>query len=601
MSRSSRRSSSLAILALASALAWGCGSGEPADGTEPGTGGLAEDTESSSAEPGASASAGSSGADPGSSAGDESGAPDDTGAPGETGDDPVPGCVNGVDLSSTQHDYLGAVEDCELVAELYEDHFSTAEPRRIIHVAPPSGSADGVGSKDDPRRDLKSALEAAEPGDHFHLAPGVYPMNEVRDAFGHAGSLVFLSADGTREDKIVVRTDPDLYDPAAGQVATIDFEFGNAWPNHRRFSFSLSGSHWILQGLELRNFEANGIWVSGTHNLIRDNEIHHANHDGTNNFGLVVAATSGPSYNLVMGNHLHHSGGLDGAGNLVDLGGSNGGCTYSETRQGYDSDLEGIDASSTWDEFADAKDAPDSEFYFYNNVVHHCHNGIATKNNSEGPFYILSNVISDAENGIKITLSHSVVRNNIVFRDEFLGVGILVGWSAGSGWFSQLVHGVNITVSNNTIVGAGEGTSHYTGWNLVLQDNAFLDVGTAHHLRRNTYDWYGSSWPGVVGEWVYGDLSPEHPYYEWMPQALQDRAGHYHRVDATGNVYPSEPALTVGVEGDLYDLAGTTFSDDHVIVDSATLEEHMRDPAAGDYRRNDGDPGPLAAAGSGMR
>ena len=38
-----------------------------------------------------------------------------------------------------------------------------------------------------------------------------------------------------------------------------------------------------------------------------------------------------------------------------------------------------------------------------------------------------------------------------------------------------------------------------------------VDVSHAHHLWRNAYGWYPKSWPGVVGEWVYADLTPERP------------------------------------------------------------------------------------------
>jgi hypothetical protein len=537
----------------------------------------------------------------GSSSAGSSSTADSSGEAGSTGDAPVDGCAHDDVLASRLHGFRGALEDCAQVGALYDEHFTIGDPVRVIHVAPPEGALDGVGTKADPRRDLKGALEAAEAGDHFHLAPGVYPMDEIRDTFGHEGSLVFLASHGTRADKIVVQTDPELYDPDNGVVATIDFQFGNGWPNHRTFAMFLTGSHWVLQGLEIENMASRGIWVSGTHGLVRDCEIHHVDHDGTDNHGLVVAATSGPSYNLVMGNHFHHSGILDDAGNVADLGGLNGGCIYSETRQGYDSDMSGIDETSSWEEFAAAKNAPDSEFYYYGNVVHDCHNGIATKNNSEGPFYVLSNVVSNAHNGIKITLAHSVVRNNIVYRDDFLGTGILVGWSASSGMISQVLNGVGFTIANNTIVGADSGTDHFGGWDLRLHDNVFVDVGTAHRLARNVYEWYTNDWPGVVGEWAYADLDADHPYYEYMPQALQDRAGVFRRVEALGNVYPAEPTLVPEVESDFYDLGGTVFSDDHTIVDSATLREHMRDPDAGDHRRDDDDPGPLAGVGSGMR
>jgi hypothetical protein len=210
-------------------------------------------------------------------------------------------------------------------------------------------------------------------------------------------------------------------------------------------------------------------------------------------------------------------------------------------------------------------------------------------------------VIYDVSNGIKITLAFSLVRNNIIYRNERLNNGILVGWSASNGWLSQFTHGVGITVANNTIVGAQNGTAHYTGWNLRVIENVFVDVESAHHLQRNAYAWYPDSWPGVVGEWVYADLTAAHPYYDYMPVFLQEMAGEYRRVEASGNVYPARPELSVGVESDFYHLAGTTFSEDHRIVDSSTLRAHMLDPEANDYRRDPADPGPLDGVGSGVR
>jgi hypothetical protein len=158
-----------------------------------------------------------------------------------------------------------------------------------------------------------------------------------------------------------------------------------------------------------------------------------------------------------------------------------------------------------------------------------------------------------------------------------------------------------MTISNNTIVGANEGMTHYTGWNLRLLNNVMVDVGNTHKMLRNSYNWYPDSWPGVIGDWAYADLTPTHPYYPYMPRFLRDMVGEYHKVVASGNVYPMVPALSMGVESEYYNLGGTTFSDDYEVIDASVLKAHMRNANADDYRRDPNNLGPLQNVGSKMR
>jgi hypothetical protein len=138
-----------------------------------------------------------------------------------------------------------------------------------------------------------------------------------------------------------------------------------------------------------------------------------------------VFGTGGPTYNLVINSH-----------------------TYSVTRQHYNSDFGSLDGNPTWEVVQAVLAPPDSEVYFFNNLVHHCQgNGLGTKNaGADGPFYFLSNVVHSAGNGIKTSLNHSVVGNNIVYVGEWMNNGFLWGWSPGTGVYSQLANGVGITV-----------------------------------------------------------------------------------------------------------------------------------------------------------
>lgn len=58
------------------------------------------------------------------------------------------------------------------------------------------------------------------------MAPGVYEMSQIRDTFGHERSRLITNNDGEAGRPIVLRTDPDVYDPE-NAVAVLDFGYGN--------------------------------------------------------------------------------------------------------------------------------------------------------------------------------------------------------------------------------------------------------------------------------------------------------------------------------------------------------------------------------------
>ncbi len=272
------------------------------------------------------------------------------------------------------------------------------------------------------------------------------------------------------------------------------------------------------------------------------------------------------------------------------------------TRQSYDSNTDSHGADPTWEEVQSVLAPADSEVYYFNNLVHHCHgNGLGTKNSgSDGPFYFLSNVIHISGNGIKASLNHSVVRNNIIYAGEWMDNAMLWGWSPSTDIYAQIANAVGITVENNTFVGAPVGIAHRGGWNGLLRNNLFIDTTEPHRLISTWYSWH-NGWPWVVGEYVYGDLTAEHPYFPEMPTALQSRVGHYFRLQAQGNVYSAEPLITADVVGGHYDLRGSTLSNDHTVLPVETIESHLQDPAGSDYRRSPTDPGPIAGVGSAIQ
>ena len=515
-------------------------------------------------------------------------------------------------------DFQGAKADQALIDDLMNQHFSIHPAQRVIYVAPfiPGSTAEGSGdTEDDPRRNLKAVLENAQPGDHIYLAPGIYRIDQERDNFSRKSSLFILDNSGTADNKIVLKTDPNRFDPKNGVIAQIDFGFDNSHPNHDNHAFGLYGSHWVFEDLEIRNFNDWGFYISGKYNLIRNNNIHHVHHIASNNTGLIVIAGSGQLNNLVMNNHLHHSGRMDQTGNLLPASeqtGSNGGCTYSVTRQHY-ATYENLNAAGinlaknknypwqdmSWEDISQYIAPSDDHVYFYRNLVDHCFPyGLATKNEAEGKFYFLSNVIHSAKHGIKITLSHSQVRNNIIYKDTMMEDVIHFGSTPnGIKIVPQIMNAVDIHITNNTFVGTDIGIIHRAGWNSEVSNNLFLDIPEPHYIQYNYY-----AWALVTGEYLFGDLDSSHPYFDEMPQGLRDQIGHYQKLRSENNVYTTDPSFKTHVSEEHIDYLPTNrLSDNYSVLSSETIRAYLVDPEHQDYRINRTDRGPLDDIGSGIQ
>jgi MYXO-CTERM domain-containing protein len=486
--------------------------------------------------------------------------------------------------ASTVHPFEGAPEDQALVDQVLSGWFPTTPPTNVVYVAPPDGTSVGTGSASDPRRDLIAVVAEATAGTAIYLAPGIYPMSQIRDQFGHPSSVIRTRASGTRGNPIIVTTDPALYDPAAGQVAVLDFDYENQHPGVRTMSFDISHGFWLVEQLELRKMDGRGIWLRGHDNVIRNNYLHHVDTTGTNNQGLIlIIASGGPTNNVIAGNHFSHVGVLDRAsGALQDPGGVNVGCIYTETRQTYDSVPPNVLPA-------------DSHAYIYNNYAHHCAYGYATKNQGEGPYFFLSNVAHDVRTGVRNTFSKSVIRNNIVFAgagDVGLGSGISNGGAASSSFWSRFYNGHESEISHNTVVGAKRGIWYYSGWSVRSHHNLILSVDEGLHVHRNQYPWYNDgAWPGIRGEWLLGDLGPAHPYFAQMPADLQAKAGVFLKFSSVENCYDAEPVIAAAdfVQPE-NDVTGMIADENHQIIPQAAItdlfvdtQSYVRDFESGAY------------------
>lgn len=496
-------------------------------------------------------------------------------------------------------------EDLALVADLLAQRLDI-EPERIVYVAPGDGP-DGSGTRDDPRRDLIAVFEEAEAGTAIHLAPGVYDMSAIRDRFGHVDSTLWTSAGGEPGRPIVVRTDPELYEPG-GATAVLDFGYENEALGARTSAVVVRHDFWVFERFEMRRVRDRGFWVSGYDNTFRELHLHHADTAGDNNQGLILmAASSRPTNNVILGCHLHTVGNIDrSTDTLLDRGSVNGGCFYTETRLTYDSAIPPAGHEASLAEWEARLLPPDSHVYLIGNRVHDCYYGLGLKNHSRGPYYFLGNLITDVEVGIFTPFTDNVIRNNIV-----VGADIWIGRSGGDDpsatFFKMTGNGARSEVSYNTVVGGR--LSLQGGWASRLHHNLVVAGGPPVHVQRNQYYWYeGGAWPGIRGEYLIGDLDATHPFYHVMPGYMRELA--YERLRLEDNCYDQEPAIApADFTQPVADVTGMIFDVRYRVLSAAERAALFVDEAAGDYRLRDdvgldcgarlgwGTPAPVADAG----
>lgn len=492
--------------------------------------------------------------------------------------------------SANAQPYTPTAEDLALVEPILAGRVDV-EPEEIIYVAPPGGP-DGDGSAQSPRRDLISVVAEATAGQAIHLAPGVYDMSAIRDEFGHVDSALWSEASGEEGRPIVLRTDPELYDLAAGQTATLDFGYENDPPGWRGSAFILRHDYWVLERFEMQRMEARGFWVnSSAHdNTFRELNLHHANFEGSNNEALILmGASAGPIDNVVIGCHLHHAGIIDTATDeLVDHSGGNGGCFYTETRLTYDSTTPAAGHDATRAEWETGILPPDGDVYLIGNEIHDCHYGLGLKNMSRGPYYFLSNYIHDTDYGVMSPFTFNTVRNNVIHD---VGVGIDMGRPQTDGPLMTFLkmtgnaHGSE--VSYNTVIGSEIGFRG--GWSASSHNNLVIDVEEPIEIRRNQFYWWeDAAWPGIRGEFLIGDLDARHPFYDLMPGYMRETPGEFVRMTLTDNCYTHEPVIgAIDFVQPIADITGMIFDEGYTVLSAEERAALFVDEAGGDLRRTD--------------
>jgi hypothetical protein len=497
-------------------------------------------------------------------------------------------CASAPLAVSAQAGHVPAPADAALVASLLEGRVDVA-PERVVHVAPLPGE-DGDGSAANPRRDLIAVVAEAEAGTAIHLAPGVYDMTAVRDAFGHERSRIITRNAGEPGRPIVVRTEPEAY--AAGMTAVLDFNYENRgdWSSS---AFVAAHSEWVFEQFEMRRMHRRGFSVNGYRVTLRELHLHHADTDGSDNDALIVMqASGGVTENLVIGNHLHHVGNIDLAtDSLVDRGGVNGGCYYSVTRLSYDSPSppDGHEASRA--EWEASLLPADGHAYVVGNHVHDCHYGLGLKNNSRGPYWFLSNVVHDVDYGVFSPFRETHVRNNIIY--DAAVAGIQLGRTHTDGplqtYLKMTGNGAHSEVAFNTIARTPRGMSFRAGWGSEAHDNLVVDAEEPLAIGRNQFAWWeGGSWPGIRGEFLIGDLTSAHPFWDHVPAYVREAPEEFLRMRLERNCYETAPVIApVDFVQPVADITGMEFDEDERMLTEAERAALFVDEATGDFRLGD--------------
>lgn len=123
-----------------------------------------------------------------------------------------------------------------------------------VYYVDPSGDDNAVGSRENPFKTLRKAIEAAEPGTSIYLKGGVHRPKEseimLKGAEGVYSVLFSLDVKGTADMPVTITSYP-------GERAVVDLS--EVKPDSRVMAFYLTGDYWHLKG-----FDITGIQVTQT-------------------------------------------------------------------------------------------------------------------------------------------------------------------------------------------------------------------------------------------------------------------------------------------------------------------------------------------------
>ena len=178
-----------------------------------------------------------------------------------------------------------------------------AAPEAATYYVAPNGSNSNSGTVVAPFATLQKAHDIANPGDTIFMRGGTYALTN---------SGVQITRNGSSGSPITVINYP-------GETPILD---GSGITTSSRSAIQFYGaSWWHLQGLEIKNAAAMGIYLTGasSNNVIEQCVIHHNVRVQLSGAGIQIDSAS-ESNNLILNNDSHHNGiygttGGDGIGN----------------------------------------------------------------------------------------------------------------------------------------------------------------------------------------------------------------------------------------------------------------------------------------------
>jgi len=179
--------------------------------------------------------------------------------------------------------------------------WAVAAQAATYYVAP-GGSNSNPGTIAAPLQTLQKAHDIANPGDTIYMRGGTYPLTD---------SAVQINRSGSSGNPITVINYPGENPILDGASITTSYRSAIQFSN---------ASWWHLQGLEIKNAAAMGIYLTGSsnNNIIERCVTHHNVRIQLSGAGIQIVNPAGG--NLILNNDSHHNGiygtsGGDGIGN----------------------------------------------------------------------------------------------------------------------------------------------------------------------------------------------------------------------------------------------------------------------------------------------
>lgn len=305
-----------------------------------------------------------------------------------------------------------------------------------LYVAP-DGSADADGTESDPTT-LTSAIDRIEPGGTIHMRGGTYGLTDT--------VTIPQGSDGTAGD----RTELSAY---PGETPVLNFSAQSEDSANR--GLALEASYWHIEGIVVEHAGDNGIFVSGSHNVI-EGTVTRFNRDTGLQLSRRVSSTpesEWPSHNLILSAESHDnadSDGEDADGFAAKLTSGPGNVfRYAVAHNNID---------DGWDLYTKSETGPIGAVTVEDSLAYE--NGVL----SDG---------SQAGNGD---------RNGFKLGGEDIGVDHVItgniAYDNGKHGFTYNRNTGSMTVSDNVSIGNEERNFNFDGGSSVFRDNTSCDSGS---------------------------------------------------------------------------------------------------------------------------